>query len=204
MATSLTCSCHTCCRYQSFTQPFTLYLYIKDTQNIIYLEYHVYSIHIHSMCSLQPASINVAWVLAVIMSESWCLAEKAALKGVFRHLSLVITLNYYHSLNWGALVYPYVFLWECLEVRVCFYNEKVRPEDLRVLNLIHTSSYKKSPPLCGGALVLAIKEGLWVLSCAEWPVGTAWGWVTSVQPDKLWQNTCGFPTSAHTALHAKS
>lgn len=43
-------------------------------------------------------------MLAVIISESWCLAEKAALKGIFRHVSLVITLNYYHSLNRGVMV----------------------------------------------------------------------------------------------------
>ena len=61
------------------------------------------------MCeSFQSASVNVPWVLTVIMSVSWCLAEKAALKGVFRHLSLVITLNYYHSLNCGSPAHAYV------------------------------------------------------------------------------------------------
>lgn len=38
------------------------------------------------------------------------------------------------------------------------------------------------------------------LSCAEWPVATAWGGGgTSAQPDSLWQNTCVFWTTAHSA-----
>lgn len=51
--------------------------------------------------------------------------------------------------------------------------------------------------LCAEEFVVTIK-GLSAVSCAEWPVGTAWGCVTSVQPDKLWQHTCGFTISAHT------
>lgn len=149
MATPLTCSCHTCCQCQSFTLcPFTLCLHIKAHTTI-----HVYIVHA-CVCDLffiyfpQPASINVPWVLAVIMSESWCLAEKAALKGVFRHLALVITLNYYHSLYCAALGYAYVCLCDCSEVHILQWKSKASGQ---IFELKHLSSYKKSP-LCGGSV----------------------------------------------------
>lgn len=127
MATPLTCSCHTCCHYRSITQPFTLCLCPKDKclwllsyTNVIFKDiFTVYMCVFMCVClrvcmceSFQSASVNVPWVLAVIMSVSWCLAEKAALKGVFRHLSPVITLNYYHSLNCGSPAHAYVCLCE--------------------------------------------------------------------------------------------
>lgn len=88
----------------------------------------------------------------------------------------------------------------CVYVSILRCALKVRLQG-RILNLtLILQEVHRVLLLCAEELVLAIKEG----PSASWPVCTARGWVTSVEPDKLWQNTCGFPTSAHTASHIKS
>jgi len=77
---------------------------------------------------------------------------------------------------------------ECFEVM--FSNEKVRLQGT-LLNLIQLSFVKNIPNVLLGfvlkGLYLYNKEELSDLSCAEWPVAAAWGWVTSVQPENKWQ-----------------
>lgn len=118
MATPLTCSCHTCCQYRRFTEPFvSLYPHAPSHTDT---EYYVVIVH-HQ--SFSP------WVLMYLKCLSWlCLRadvwwKKLLKREFFRHLTSVITLNYYHALKWRAREYS------CVLPRafqgICSPNEKV-------------------------------------------------------------------------------